>query len=441
MILIIGCGKTGIGAGKYFAAQNKEVIFFDEKTENLENTKKNINFDATFINKIEDLSNFSIDFAVCSPGFRTKYNPIQIINYLNSAKITIKSDIDVMLDDLNPSQKVVAITGTNGKSTTTALLAHTLSELGKTSIACGNIGLAVLDFDFKQYEYLCLETSSSQFEISQNPRFYAGILTNISNDHIEYHGSFDAYVNAKNRVFSKNIHSFASIEDGFCKKITSGNEKINKVSNTEITQSGISFFNGNFYKNGEKLTLDSKQMQIIGNHNIQNALFVLNFCEKEGFNISKTFDAICSFQALKHRLQLVRNIGNIAFINDSKATNIDSTKVALAPLDEIYLIAGGVAKYPHSILDLSQFFSKIKHFFLIGEAASEFFDDIKSENKTIYNSMEDAIKSAYKLAISNIKNKKSHAPKILLSPLCASFDMYKNFEERGDDFINIVQKL
>lgn len=439
MILIIGLGKTGISAIKYLKKKDIEIAVFDEDKNNLQKIQE-ISPKTRFIEKAKDLQNLIIDFAICSPGFQTKYNQNEVVKYLQVNNITIKSDLDIFLENIKQS-KIIAITGTNGKSTTTALLSHTLSKLGKTSIACGNIGLPILEIDEKKYEYICFEASSANLEISQNPSFYAGFLTNITNDHIKYHGNIENYIEAKKRVFIDNSVSFCSNSDNFCKEILSENTQIKTISNTEILQSGVSFCDGFFYKNGQKLSLDANKMQIIGEHNIQNALFVINFCLHEGFEVEKIFDAICSFPPLKHRLQLVKNIGNMSFINDSKATNVDSTAVALSSISDVYLIAGGVSKYPHSILDLKEFFPKITHFFLIGEAANEFFEDLNGENATICNSMEGAVKSAYKLAITNIKNKKSSSPKILLSPLCASFDMYKNFEERGDDFIGIVENL
>jgi len=437
-ILILGCGKTGESILSHLLQQNKNITLYDDNIENainLANKFKNINI----LEKIEDLKKLDIEFAAISPSIRTIFNPHKIVLKLQEMNIKIISDFDLMYQNINKNIKLIGLTGTNGKSTTTALLDFVLKELGKNSISCGNIGTPVLDCNFENIEYVCIEASSYQLEIS-SVSFYAGILLNITQDHLEHHGEMSEYIKQKINIFKHNKVSIISNEDEHCKKILNENGNYNQISCSEILKVGFSFYENNFYKNNEKLNFNIQDLQILGKHNMQNILAVLSFCFFENFDLQSTFDAICKFKPLPHRMEIVRKIGNITFVNDSKATNPNSVKCALSCFNEVYLIAGGVSKYPKSILEISQYYSKIKHFLLIGKAAAEFNNDLPIKNKrTMYANMKNAVIDAYNKAKLDIKKDQSLNPVILLSPLCASFDMYENFEKRGDDFKNIVK--
>ncbi|QED23579.1 UDP-N-acetylmuramoyl-L-alanine--D-glutamate ligase [Candidatus Deianiraea vastatrix] len=433
-IIVIGCGKTGHSFCKKFA--DRRLFLFDDKIENARKLAENFPNSQPF-SDISEIAQLNIEFALISPGIRTKFNPHAIISALKAKNIPIFSDFDIMSQNIDKKTKILGITGTNGKSTTTAMMAFVLQKLGKNAIACGNIGNAVLECDFTGVDYVCLEASSYQLEVS-NISFYAGILLNLSQDHLDHHGTMQAYLAEKTKVFT-NL-AIASVDDEYCKSAIK-NDYIT-FSCKEALKSGFSFYENGFYLNKKKLDCDINRLSLKGIHNMQNILAVMSFCHKEGFEISEIWDAICDFKTLRHRMQEVRKIGNITFINDSKATNPDSVKYALSCLDEVYLIAGGVSKYPHAIKEIEEFYPKIKAFFLIGQAAAEFSDDIcENKLKFISQTMEKAISDAYKCVIQDIKNHKVKNPIILLSPLCASFDQYKNFEERGDDFVNLVEKL
>lgn len=439
--LILGCGETGIFAAKFLLSKKNDVVIFDENINRVLELKSTMLYsDLSFASSIQELSMIgNIEKCIVSPGFRTIFNKPKIAEYCISNNIEMISDIDLMIDEAEKySTKVIGITGTNGKTTTTKLLEFTLNRLGKKAIACGNIGNGALGVDFgNRYDYFVVEMSSAQLEIMKNPRFYAGLLLNISDDHIDYHGSIQAYQSAKEKIFSGNMVSLLAYDIQLIKDI----EGKKMIIDTVKTEAGISFENESFYYNGEKLEFETGKIGLIGDHNITNILFVANFCISEGFDVFDVLSIITEFKPLKHRVQLVRKIGNIVFINDSKGTNIHATKTAISSLNDVYLIAGGIEKYENSVLDLSDNFNRIRHFFLIGKDALKIAKNLKENQFTLCENMNQAVRFAYKMSISDMKNKVSISPNILLSPFCASMDMYKNYEHRGDDFIDCVNGL
>lgn len=439
-VLIIGCGITGESI--YLCLREKYNIYlYDDKPENGKKFAEKFNIDEKYI--LHNLDNIpkNIDFAVISPGIRTRHNPHKLFTYLHNNGIKVISDFDLMFENLSKKQKIIGITGTNGKTTTTSLMAFVLEKLGKKSIACGNIGKAVLSCDFNNTEYLSLECSSYQLEVS-NIEMYAGILLNISQDHIDHHGNMEEYSYQKSHIFRGNKISIISVDDEYCRKIGEKLSKFISISCEKVLQNGYSFWDGKFYKNGDILEATKQKPQLIGVHNMQNILAVLAFCIEEGFELNEIWNAICEFSPLSHRMEKVRVVKNITFINDSKATNPNSTRQAVIGLDEIYLIAGGVSKYKEAVRDIADLYHKIKKIYLIGEAAEEFLADLPGNvNKMICKNMKNATEMAYKDALMDLQSDAIKSPIVLLSPMCASFDQYKNFEERGDDFKNIVNNI
>lgn len=437
-ILILGTGKTGQSVARFLSSKNENILLFDDKIENAKNIQNQFK-NATILENINKLNEFKIKFAITSPGIRTIFNSNPIIKALKEMNIKIKSDYDLMMEILPKETKIIAITGTNGKSTTTALINFCLNRLGGKSIACGNIGISPLDCNLLDLNYICLECSSYQLEIS-NLEPYCGIFLNFTQDHLDHHGSMKEYLRCKAKIFHKNKISL--IDDSIDSNLMEvENCNFIKISIKNLLKNGFSFINNCYYQDEKEIKFEKKP-KLLGIHNTQNILATIGFLVKEGFEINKIMDAICDFEGLPHRMELIKKIGNISFINDSKATNPDSAKQSISCFDEIYLIAGGISKYKGSIKNILDLKSRIKKVFLIGESANEFHNDLNNEIKNeISNEMKIAIRSAYKSALQDLKNKIVKNPVILLAPLCASMDQYKNFEERGDHFRNLILEL
>ena len=479
--LVFGIGTTG-KATIYFLQKNNYNFYVsddsEEKLKNLTVNNKIIN-ETQKIYKLdeEDLKEKNINFIVLSPSVHAQNNPHEIVNIANKLGITIIPDIDLFYEYVlqynrlhKTHKKLIAITGTNGKSTTTALTEFLFNQFGKKAVACGNIGVNTLSLDVKQYDLFITEMSSYNLFLLKNTLFETSVLLNITNDHLDYHGSIENYIDAKFKAIKQAKIKILCIDDknisNFLKKNYQlhpknlklknndyiNNDNVNNIvyiSTKQILDNGWSWKKNTFFYNKEPIfsgTFDN----LPGMHNIENILSSV-VCVTKTLNINDLriihdiFEKVHLFQGLPHRLQFVKKINEIYFINDSKATNANSTQKALKTLknNDIYLIAGGRRK-TDGFLSITNDLKHVKHVYLIGEASESFSQELNSigiKYTKCFN-MTNAVLTATKEARKNIYlNKRKHKTIVLLSPLCASWDQYKDFEERGNDFIKIVNSI
>jgi UDP-N-acetylmuramoylalanine--D-glutamate ligase len=327
----------------------------------------------------------NISQVIQSPGFPFNH-PVAL--EARSRHIPIRTDIDLFFES-RPHASVIGITGTNGKSTTTAWVTYVLQKHGFHAVMGGNIGIPVLDLP--ESEVYVFELSSYQLALSGDLPLMIACILNISSDHLDWHGSIEHYKASKMKILKCAEHCLDS-----------------------------------------KSTIDLPQSSYLkGMHNHQNMSAVYNicslFCKKRGVEFQ--MEHLLSFKGLEHRQEYVDHFSGITFINDSKATNQDATQHALAAFDDIYWIAGGRPK-EDGISDLD--FSHIKSAYYIGEAAQA-FNSI--HNGRLSFTLEKALHDAYHDAL------KQGGGVILLSPACASWDQFKNFEERGNVFKRLVLEL
>ena len=289
--------------------------------------------------------------------------------------------------------------------------------------------------------------SSYNLFLSQTARFDCGVLLNITEDHLEYHGTMENYADAKMKVISKSNDAVFCIDSDECKQAANDArygrliKRSSIVSVEEVLKKGFSWQDNVFYFDAKPI-FEGAFQNLIGRHNVENilcAVACVYVFEKE---FSKIFDAIKSFQGLRHRMQFVRTLDGVDFINDSKGTNADSTQKALQAYagDCVYLIAGGQRKSA-GFLFLKDDLASVKCVFLIGEATDSFaeeLDDLGVKYKKC-ETMDVAVKMAFQQAKEEKNEGRNRV--VLLSPLCASWDQYKSFEERGNDFIKIVDGL
>jgi UDP-N-acetylmuramoylalanine--D-glutamate ligase len=368
--------------------------------------------------------------------------------------VPIIGDIEIFAREINaiPSElapKIIGITGTNGKSTTTALIAHILENAGKDVQMGGNIGTGILSLEPpKAGAFYVLELSSYQLDLTKSLKLNVAIQLNISEDHLERHGTMDRYVAAKRNIFANQSNldtAIIGVDDDWgeaqCTNfVASGNRKIIPVSSWQFVSTGVCAIAGVLWDAQSGRAKDVADLRLAkalpGAHNGQNAAAAFAACKALGLSTDIIVQGIYSFGGLKHRLQDVSTISNVKFYNDSKATNADASMQALKAFDKLRWIVGGEAK-TDGIDPLAPLFGHITKAYLIGAAAQRFAGNLVDVPHQICNDMETAVRAAFNDARQNPDNHEL----VVLSPACASFDQYKDFEARGDHFISIVNQL
>lgn len=441
--LVFGLGRSGIATSKFFEKNGYNFYATDDNEE----TIKRLEVDEK--HKIYDYNNImrEVDFLVLSPGVHVQNHPHKIVELAQKNGVKLISDVDIFYNYIQTradknNKKIIAITGTNGKSTTTALTAHILNKTGHKAIACGNIGLAVLadEVDIDKYDFFVVEMSSTNLHLSRHTTFDCGCLLNVTEDHIEYHGTMESYVAAKEKCVSCSKIAVVCVDDDYTKTIAERHDNVVRVSKNCLLESGFSWADDTFYADKTKIE-QIKFQNLLGTHNVENILCSCAVCTQFGVDFRAALQAAKTFTTLHHRMEFVREIDGIKFINDSKATNADSTQKALRALadNDIYLIAGGKRKTA-GLLALKDDLQAVKCVFLIGEAVESFAEELNKLNKKIVKC--GTMQNAVKTALEEAKRDKSEKNKIvLLSPVCSSWDQYSCFEERGEDFCKNVNQL
>lgn len=422
-ILILGAGKTGLSVQEWCIKNHITCTLWNGDSDHV----STVNME-------------NITCVVTSPGIKPSH-PIQ--QHAKQLGISVVTDIDLFFSK-NPSlsNHTFGITGTNGKSTTTALLHHIFQNTGQKNKALlgGNIGTPVLDLPIEKNAKYAIELSSYQLELSHRLNLFAAVLLNLTPDHLDRHGSMEQYCAEKMKIFNGCQNPIICIDDSYTQDTYSTLKRDQKVLSISCTQKADYYVDASgmlFIKDTPIAALTD--MPLKGKHNWQNILAAFALAHIAGISSNFIIQAIQSFQGLKHRLQTVRKISNVTFINDSKATNVEATEKAIKAYQskDIYIILGGRAK-ADGLKSLLALFSHLKKAYLIGEAADDFSEILKAEHvaQTISHTLSNAIKNAYTDA-----QKNDCESVVLLSPSCASFDQFKNFEERGDMFCEIVGDL
>lgn len=384
-----------------------------------------------------------------SPGVPlTHPAPHEVVKLANKAGCPVIGDIELLYMTC-PQARYIGITGTNGKSTTTTLVGHILKAAGLKVEVGGNLGTAALSLEpLGEDGIYVLELSSYQLDLLKTARFDVAALLNITPDHLDRHGSMEGYVASKKHIFDRqrtDDTAVIAIDDDYTAALAEelvgrDKQKVIEVSAQTQVIGGVyadhGFLHDTMQTDVPRFDLGSI-VPLTGRHNWQNAAVAYGVACAVGVAPDVIYKAMQSFGGLRHRLQLVETIRGVRFINDSKATNADAAANALAPYDTIYWIAGGKPK-AGGIKPLEPYFYKIVRAFLIGEAAREFAETL--EGKVPYThcgTLKEAVAQAAEKAFAD--GRKDAV--VLLSPACASFDQWKNFEERGDAFCAMVKML
>lgn len=403
------------------------------------------------ISNLHQLDFCKVDALVLSPGVPlTHPEPHWTVLKARHAGIEVIGDTEIFVREAAAAgARIVAITGTNGKSTTTALIGHVLQQAGLDLDVGGNIGKAVflLRQPVKGRVYV-LELSSFQIDLMPRLDPEVGILTNLTPDHLDRHGTMENYAAVKARMFASQHAgdtALCGVDDDWCaaiaEKAVATGADLRRVSVIRDLPDGISAHDGvlrDKRAGALKAEIDLRAMPALkGRHNWQNACMAYGAATALGVGPKVIAEAMASFPGLAHRMQQVARVGSIAFINDSKATNADAAEKALSSFTNIYWIAGGIAK-AGGIEPLRPLFGNVARAYLIGQAAQEFASAIGS---TIPHQDCSTLDNAVAAALREAQKDGRPGAVVLLSPACASFDQYPNFEVRGDAFVKAVAQL
>ncbi len=449
---VFGLGLSGIAACEALAASGADVFSFDE---NAKAREKTLNTEYRCEHPKEwpwkDLA-----AVVISPGVPlTHPKPHAIVRKARMEKIPVIGDTELFAWAINalPQEerpRIVGVTGSNGKSTTTALIGHVLKEGGHEVHVGGNIGAAVLSMPAPSRNAIyVLELSSFQLDLTHSLRLNAAVFLNLTPDHIERHGDVEGYLAAKKRIFLNQTTediAVVGVDDDYgqcvCTEITArGAAKAIPVSAQGALGRGVFELDDKLFYNFDGKTSLAGQLSgaraLRGAHNHQNAAAALAVCAQLGMSPAVIVKAAERFEGLPHRAEEVGRIGKVSFINDSKATNAEAAARALSMFDDVFWIAGGKPK-EGGVASLRGKMDHVRSVYLIGEAAAQFEEQLRGAAHCILcgdlatavaKASEDAVKSD------------AASPVVLLSPASASFDQFSNFEERGDAFRALVAEV
>jgi UDP-N-acetylmuramoylalanine--D-glutamate ligase len=445
-VAVFGLGLSGLSTARALMKSGGDVHAWDDDAEKRAKAEKEGVRLADFAQA--DLSGYGA--LILSPGVPLYFPaPHPVVEKARAAGVEIYGDLEI-LHRSRHGLKTVGITGTNGKSTTTALTGHILNAAGRKAVTAGNIGKPVLDMELPEGGTIVLEISSYQMDLCPTFRPDIGVLLNITPDHLDRHGSMEAYIAAKEKIFDGSGIVICGMDDApsqsiHDRTIKSGGRRTVPVSVKKDYPGGVYAKEDMLIDciSGEPVEITSlKDLPTLpGLHNKQNICAAYAACRALGLVGEEIAPHLKTYPGLAHRQFPVRTINGVLYINDSKATNAESTANALSCYNNIYLIAGGKPK-EGGLGGLESLAPRIRHVFLIGEAADDFAHWFHKFGVPFTKSgvLQDAVAQAHAMAQGD-RGQPGGANVVLLSPACASYDQFRNFEHRGEVFTEIVNAL
>ncbi len=454
-IAVFGLARTGLTAARALVAGGATVACWDEKT----GARDAARAEGLAVIDLDTADWSGFDALLLSPGVPlTHPAPHWTVLRARAAGVEVIGDVELFARSVAATEpaarpKVAAITGTNGKSTTTALLGHILLQAGKDAQVGGNIGQGVLGLeDMHGGSIYVLELSSYQLDLTFGLKADAAVLLNITPDHLDRHGGMDGYIAAKRRVFQnqgKGDTAVVSVDDPHCQAIctelmAANRRTIRPISAGRTISKGVYALNGLLYDATGERTVEiadlARAPALQGRHNWQNAAAAYAAAVALGVRPDMAADALQTFPGLVHRMENVGQIGKVRFVNDSKATNADAARQAMSAIPRFRWIAGGVAK-AGGIAPLADLFGRVTKAYLIGEAAEDFAAVLDGKaDRVRCGDLEAATAQAFRDAEASLAMG-GEDEIILLSPACASFDQFADFEQRGEAFKAAVAAL
>lgn len=419
-VAVFGLARSGLSSIKFLKQRGVEVIAWDDD----EKARDKAAALGATIEQLYEANLKPCAFLLLAPGVPLKHPaPHGVVRAAKTAGTEIICDVE-LFSRVYDNIRTIGITGTNGKSTTTALIHHIIKASGRPTLMGGNIGVPVFDLEIKNKPFVVLELSSYQLDLCPGFRPEISVLLNITPDHIDRHGDLDKYAAAKARMFEGGGVAIISADDEPSRNIM---RQVKAAGHRLVIPLTL---------NDAKVAEIKKNFVLKGDHNLQNAIAAYHACSVAALFDEEIFAGMRTFPGLPHRQFPVRTINNVTYINDSKATNAEAASKALASYDNIYWIAGGRPK-EGGLRGLESLKARVREAFLIGEAAEDFAAWAVKNNVKHHESktLDAAVRAAHLAAQKN-------APSVvLLSPACASFDQFSSYEERGDAFAKIVNAL
>ena len=448
-VALFGLGASGLASAQALIAGGADLVAWDDTEASVEKAR------AAGI-PIVDLRHIdwgNIAALVLAPGVPlTHPAPHWTVGLARNAAVEVIGDIELFCRERRrtaPNTPFIAITGTNGKSTTTALIAHLFASANYDAQLGGNIGTAILSLEPPAPGRVhVIECSSFQIDLAPTLDPSIGILLNVTEDHLDRHGTLTNYAAIKERLVAgvqAGGTAIVGVDDNLCQAIADRIEHRGKRVERVSVRRPLS--NG-FYIEGDRVMRATGGTaravvqiggigSLRGSHNAQNAAAATAAGLALGLSAEQIQKGLVSFPGLAHRMEQVGRRGNVLFVNDSKATNADAAARALASFTEIFWIAGGKAK-TGGITSLAGYFPRIRKAYLIGEAAGEFAGTLQGKSPYV---VAGTLDRAIELAAKDAAASEAKEPVVLLSPACASYDQYRNFEIRGAAFRDTVLKL
>ncbi|MBD3624149.1 MAG: UDP-N-acetylmuramoyl-L-alanine--D-glutamate ligase [Rhodobacteraceae bacterium] len=451
---VLGLGRSGLATARALAAGGAVPVCWDD-SDGARATAEAEGFEIGDLRR--DPAWEGMVALIVSPGIPHLYPaPHPVIERAYARGVAVDNDVGLFFrswatDDwheMDPTPRVVCVTGSNGKSTTTALLHHCLTAAGRPSQMGGNIGRGVLDLQpAREGEVVVLELSSYQTELARALAPDIAVFLNLSPDHLDRHGGLGGYFAAKRRLFSEGgpERSVIGVDTpegrllaNQMREVTGSGDPVIRIANTVQLKDGWSVFARKGFlaewRNGRQMAaVDLRDIPTLpGAHNHQNACAAWAALRALGLAPRQIETGLRSYPGLRHRSQVIATIGGVTYVNDSKATNADAAEKALLAYDNIRWIAGGVPK-EGGIEPLRPLFPRVTKAYLVGQCAPAFAATLGQTAHTDCGTLEAAVAAAAADA--------QPGDTVLLAPAAASFDQYPSFEQRGDHFIELVGKL
>lgn len=447
-VAVLGLGLSGLASARALKAGGAHPIVWDDK----QAAREQAEAEGFTVRDLAEADWSSFAALVLAPGIPlTHPEPHWSVTRACDAGIEVIGDIELFFREQTRSEapgKVVVITGTNGKSTTTALTAHLLEAAGKRVALGGNIGKAVLDLEpFAADLTYVIELSSFQIELAPGLKPDAAALLNITPDHLDRHGTLQNYARIKSMVFDhlgSDGTAVIGIDDAPSRAIANSLEgpfAVKRIAVGRPVETGVFAVDGVLHEMESGVELACIDLAGIGSlrgpHNWQNAAFAFALARSQRLTPPSIEQGLGSFAGLSHRMEQVARRGKVLFVNDSKATNADAAGKALASFSDIYWIIGGKPK-EGGVAGLEPFFGRIARAYLIGEAADAFAAQLGG---AVAHVQCGTLERAVEAAAADAGRSTAKEPVVLLSPACASYDQFANFEKRGEAFRQLVMAL
>ena len=445
-VAVFGLGGSGLATALALQAGGALPIVWDDSEAGIAKAREQ----GLFGQPLDEIDWSTVAALVLSPGVPlTHPEPHWSVTLARDNGVEVIGDIELFARQRRaqaPSSPFIAITGTNGKSTTTALIAHLFAQAGCDVQLGGNIGTAILLLEPPSPARIhVIECSSYQIDLAPSADPSIGILLNVTEDHLDRHGTIEAYAAIKERLVARARTAVVGVDDGICQAIADRLEqdgvKVVRISVRRPLADGV-------YAVGETIHLaEGGASRVVaslggigslrGTHNAQNACAAYATAQVGGLSQAEISAGLRSFPGLAHRMEQVGHLGSTLFVNDSKGTNADAAAKALGSYESIFWIAGGKSK-TGGIAGLAEYFPRVAKAYLIGAAMDEFAATLEGRVPYVRAG---TIDQAVALAAADAAASGLAEPVVLLSPACASFDQFRNFEERGTAFSKAVLEL